>query len=421
MRELKRLIDPHGLLNPGVILNDDPRAHVLDLKDLPDVEEEVDQCIECGFCERMCPSRDLTLTPRQRIVVRREIARLRAAGSGSGALAELEADYGYDALETCAADGMCALACPVGIDTGQLVKRLRSESHSPLSEELALRIGERLAWIEKTARAGLSVARLWSSRYPRPSRGELPPTARSGARALYWPSCVSRVVGPAEQGEPSIVELLTRVAARAGVPVWVPEDIPGSCCGMPFSSKGYRQAYRFALNRTLAKLWDWSAEGQLPIVVDASPCAYTLKTAREDLQPAQRDRFDALEILDSIEFAARLLQDGLTPKRRLDSVVLHPVCSVHKMELVDTLETVAHACAFRVLVPIAAGCCGFAGDRGFSLPELTAAATRAEADEVLSDTHDGYYSSSRTCEIGLSRATGKPYRSLWSMLDEATR
>jgi D-lactate dehydrogenase len=145
MRDLKRLVDPDGLLNPGVILNDDPRAHVTHLKGLSTVEEEVDQCIECGFCERMCPSRDLTLTPRQRIVVRREMARLRAEEPGAAALRELEADYGYDSLDTCAADGMCALACPVGIDTGSLVKRLRSESHGRVAEECAARLAERIA------------------------------------------------------------------------------------------------------------------------------------------------------------------------------------------------------------------------------------------------------------------------------------
>ena len=75
MVRVKSLVDPDGLLNPGVLVNHDPDAHIKDLKSLPEVEEEVDKCIECGFCESLCPSRDLTLTPRQRIVVRRAMER----------------------------------------------------------------------------------------------------------------------------------------------------------------------------------------------------------------------------------------------------------------------------------------------------------------------------------------------------------
>ena len=422
MRELKRLVDPDGLLNPGVILNDDPRAHVTHLKGLSTVEEEIDQCIECGFCERMCPSRDLTLTPRQRIVVRREMARLRAEEPGAAALRELEADYGYDSLDTCAADGMCALACPVGIDTGSLVKRLRSESHGRVAEEYAARLAERMAWFEPWARLGLRVGRLFDRRLPRAARGDLPRTTKHDARAVYFPSCVSRIVGPHDgAGEASVVELLARVAERAGAPVWIPDDVPGTCCGMPFSSKGFRTAHDDAVNRAVESMWRWSNEGELPVVLDTSPCAFTLKQARPELNLINRVRFDSLTILDGIELAERLLANGLKPVRRKGSVVLHPVCSVHKMELVDRLEAVARACAEDVLVPIDAGCCGFAGDRGFRHPELTAAALRGEASEVLTGEHDGYYSSSRTCEIGLSRATGRSYRSLWSLLDDVTR
>ena len=159
MRELKRLVDPAGLLSPGVILNDDPRAHLQHLKRLPAIEAEADACIECGFCERMCPSRELTLTPRQRIVVRREMARLAAEAPGSPVLAELASDFSYAALDTCATDGLCALACPVGIDTGALVKRLRAESHSEIAEELVARLAERMAWVEGPARVGLGIGR----------------------------------------------------------------------------------------------------------------------------------------------------------------------------------------------------------------------------------------------------------------------
>ena len=121
MWRVKRLADPGGVLNPGAVLSDDPEIHLADLKSTPAIEDvsNANACIECGFCEPVCPSRDLTTTPRQRIVLRREMARQPA---GSPVLGALLAEYTYDALETCAADGTCRIACPLGIDTGKLVK-----------------------------------------------------------------------------------------------------------------------------------------------------------------------------------------------------------------------------------------------------------------------------------------------------------
>ncbi|HXV75817.1 MAG TPA: FAD-binding and (Fe-S)-binding domain-containing protein [Candidatus Polarisedimenticolaceae bacterium] len=412
MREIKRLVDPRGLLNPGVLLNDDPRAHIRHLKTLATVEAEVDRCIECGFCERMCPSRTLTLTPRQRIVVRREMARLRAEADRSAELAELERDFVYDALDTCAADGLCALACPVAIDTGALVKRLRAEAHSPLAQRLAALGALRLAWVERLVRAALSAVRLARRDLPRPSRG-LPRTRAGGATAVYFPSCVTRVV------ESSATRLVA-VAARAGRPVRIPGDVAGTCCGMPFSSKGYRRAQALAVNRCVERMWRWSGGGELPIVLDTSPCALTLKSCEPELDATNRERFAALEILDGVEFAERLLAAGLRPTRPKPSVVLHPVCSLSKMGLVERWAAVVAPFAERVEIPIDSGCCGFAGDRGYRVPELTAAATAVEAREVNRARHDGYYSTSRTCEIGLTRATGRSYDSFWRLLDEAT-
>jgi D-lactate dehydrogenase len=456
MQDLKRLVDPEGRLNPGVILNPDPRSHLRDLKTLPTVEPEVDACIECGFCERLCPSRDLTLTPRQRIVVRREMSRLRESDPSSPLLRELERDYPYSALETCATDGMCATGCPVGIDTGKLVKRLRRESRSEIAHEIAVSLADRFALIEGVARAALRAGHFarrvagddaldraaralrgalggtippWSADLPRAARGSFPPTSRDGAHAVYFPSCVSRTLGAdpssasdeANGGGLELAEVVVRVSTRAGVPLWIPGDVPGHCCGLPFSSKGFERAYRIAVARTVRSLWEWSDEGAFPVVVDSSPCAYTLRQARPDLAEPDRARFDRLEILDGIELA----HDRLLPALRLTGgtrrVALHPACSAVKMNLSDKLLAVAAAAAAEAEIPIAAGCCGFAGDRGFSLPGLTAAATREEAAEVSSRPRDGYYSSSRTCEIGMSRATGKPYRSFWYLLEEASR
>lgn len=438
MRELKRLVDPPGLLNPGVILNDDPEAHLTHLKPLPTVEDEVDPCIECGFCERMCPSRDLTLTPRQRIVVRREMARLRESDPRSPLLRELEADYRYAGVETCAADGLCATACPVGLDTGRLIKRLRRQGRSAWSQAIARRLARHFALLEAAARTSLRAARiaraaagsratpslpLLRPEMPRAASGARPATSRQGASAVYFPSCTSRVLGAsdARAADPPIIDVLVAVSARAGSPLWIPDGLPGHCCGMAFSSKGYDRASTFAINRTIESLWSWSNHGELPVVVDSSPCAFTLKQARDELTAANRERYDGIEILDSIEFAHDRILARLAPRALAGTVVLHPVCSVDKMGLGDKLLRVVEAYAGEAEVPLAAGCCGFAGDRGFTVPELTAAATRAEAAEVTSRGYRGYYSSSRTCEIGLARATGRPYRSFWHLLDETTR
>jgi D-lactate dehydrogenase len=421
MRDLKRLIDPGGLLNPGVILNDDPRAHVSDLKALPAVEPEVDLCIECGFCEPLCPSRDLTLTPRQRIVVRREMARLRSRGAAEPLLAELEADFAYAGVETCATDGLCAMACPVGIDTGALVRRLRRQARSDASQEIARLVADRLSLAESIARLSLRTGRLLGRDWPPPAGTALPATSRAAARAVYLPSCVSRVLGPGERRERPVAELLVEVSARAGLPLWIPRDAVGHCCGLPFSSKGFDRASRLALNRTIEALWSWTDGGELPVVVDSSPCAHTLKQAGPELTTGNRERMKRLRILDSIEFAHDEVLPRRPPHPVAGRVALHPVCSVQKMNLEGKLLHVAGACADAAEIPRSAGCCGFAGDRGFTHPELTEAATRAMADEVATKSYVGFYSSSRTCEIGMSRATGRPYRHVWSLLEWATR
>jgi len=452
MRRLKRLADPQGLLNPGVILNPDPKAHLADLKPLPELEEEVDKCTECGYCESKCPSAELTLSPRQRIVVRREMVRRRSGGNGRGdeILAALEADYPYRAVETCAADGLCATACPAGIDTGQLTKRLRQLGHPAWAQRIALLLAERLALVEPAARLGLRMGHLgqallgvggmaavtrllrrlagrpfpqWSAEMPHPTPARRPRTTREGARAVYFPSCLSRVMGPLP-GEPeglSLMEAFVAVAARAGVPVWIPPDVEGVCCGVPFSSKGYDQAHATAVNRAIARFWHWSQEGRLPVVLDTSPCTYGLLRSREALSPENRARFARLRIQDSIDFAHDALLPGLSVRRRAGAVALHPVCSVVKMNLTPKLEAIARACGAAVTIPAGAGCCGFAGDRGFLFPELTASATAREGAEVRSGGFEGGYSSSRTCEIGLTRATGMVYRSYLFLLEAATR
>ncbi len=449
MRQLKLLADPTGLLNPGVIINPDPHAHLHDLKQLPTVEPEIDKCIECGYCEPRCPSRDLTLTPRQRIVVRREMARQQKLG-GSELLVQLERDFPYMALDTCAADGLCATTCPVNIDTGQLVKRFRALRNSPLAKRIARSTVDDFSLVEASIRFGLTIGHLaervvgisgmqaitgamrkligpnmplWSAGMPYATQGGIPSTDRSGAQAVYFPSCISRTMGmlPGELSETSLMQATVVLAKRAGVPLWIPQDVAGNCCATPYTSKGFEEARDAMLNRIIRNLWIWSDGGALPIMVDSSPCSYGLLHAREYLTPENQQRFDRLTILDSIEF----VHDQLLPKLKVNhpetSVALHPACSAVKMGLASKLEAIARKCSGQAFVPASLGCCAFAGDRGFMYPELTASATVGEAAEIKAHKHDGCYSSSRTCEIGMTRSTGEVYRSYIYLLEKVTR
>jgi D-lactate dehydrogenase len=449
MRRLKQLADPYNLLNPGVIINPDRQAHLENLKQLPSVEPEIDKCIECGYCEPKCPSRELTLTPRQRIVVRREMARLQEGKNDSELYDALDHEFPYMALDTCATDGLCATACPVSIDTGQLVKRFRNVRASAAAHEWAARIAKNFAFTERVLRWSLRLGhttekvigvdgmrvltrmmkrfaggnlRDWMPDTPY-AAGAIPRTQRAGAQAVYFPSCISRVMGriPGEPRDSSLTEIIVEVSRRAGVPVFIPDDVAGACCGTPFSSKGFNQAHRIAINAAVERCWQWSGEGKLPIVIDTSPCTYGFRTARGYLTEENQPRFDRITFLDAIEFVHDELLPKLAVKTKSRSVALHPVCSVTKMGIEAKLENIARACSEQVTVPVDAGCCAFAGDRGFLFPELTQSATRLEAAEVKAKRPDECYSSSRTCEIGMTRATGQMYRSYMYLLEKATR
>lgn len=444
MREIKSLFDPDGMLNPGVLINDDPRAHVTHLKSLPLAAPEIDQCIECGFCESKCPSRRLTLSPRQRIVVQREIARLQTAASDSPALASLMDDFTYAGIETCAADSLCATACPVGIDTGAYIKHLRAKTakgqasaqwladHFTLAEKAVrwgVRAGHFLDKISGTkwhfvlpAAEKITGAALprWNRHIPFPPKTL--PASGGPAEFIYFPSCISRQLGvPQSGGHLSLAQTLLTLAQRAHIAIQIPAQAGGHCCGMPFGSKGYTAAYRAALHRTIRAFWDWSEGGQTPIVIDTTSCTHTLRTCSDSLDDQDRELWCQLTLLDGIEF----LHDHLLPKLEIhpldEEVVLHPNCSARKLGLDAKLLAIAKQCAQSASVPLDLGCCAFAGDRGLLFPELTRSATQKESAEVNARDYDGYYSSNITCEIGMSEATGKDYISIVYLVEKASR
>ena len=425
MWRVKRLADPDGVLGPGVLLNDDPGVHLRNLKTTPEVSDIVDTCVECGFCEPVCPSQDLTTTPRQRIVLAREMARQPAGSAVAKVLAD---EFRYDGIDTCAADGSCVLACPLSIDTGKYVKELRARGHSPREEGLALRAAKSWGVVEGASRAGLRTGplaeQLGGGTLPKPAPRLPATTVREGAAAIYFPSCTNRIMGRSKKAEsgPSLPDALVAVSERAGMPVWVPDDIAGSCCGVPWSSKGHREGHAWMACQTAEALWRWSDGGRLPVVSDASSCTLGLTTEAAAALPEDlRERHEKLEILDSVEWLERLLP-SLALKRKLARVALHPTCATRHLGLAARFSALAAEIADEVAVPATARCCGFAGDRGMLRPELTASATAPAAAELRErGTFDAYLSTNRTCEIGMERATGEPYGSIVLAVEELTR
>jgi D-lactate dehydrogenase len=452
MWRVKALADPDDVLAPGVLLNRDPGVHLRNLKTTPEIEEVATTCVECGFCEPVCPSRHLTTTPRQRIVIRREMARQPTGSPVERALLE---QYEYDGIQTCAADGTCQIACPLGIDTGSLVKGFREREHTPRAQHLGVRAAERFKQLEGLARTGLRTGAVagplmraasnatrslvseelvpsWPSNMPPPAPAKLPRTSREGAAAVYMPACVNRIFGPPaangsrtaahpRSGGWHLPEAMVAVSARAGMPVWIPDDVAGHCCSVPWSSKGYSDGARLMANRTVESLWRWSGEGGVPIVIDASSCALGLAgEVADDLTEENRERHGELEILDSVAWAKRLLP-GLPIGEKLGSVAIHPSCSTRHLGLERQLREIAGEMADEVHQPMRATCCGMAGDRGLLHPELTASATKEEAAELRGSRHDAYLCSNRTCEIGLQQGTGAAYESFVIPLERISR
>ncbi|MFF3124511.1 FAD-binding and (Fe-S)-binding domain-containing protein [Streptomyces sp. NPDC057908] len=448
MWRTKQIIDPDGVLAPRIVLDRDPKAHLRGLKTIPRVEPIADPCIECGFCEPTCPSEDLTTTPRQRIVLRREMMR---QPDSSPVEAQLLDAYGYDAVDTCAGDSTCKLACPVGIDTGAMMKDFRHQRHSPREERIAALTAKNFKAVEAAARLAVAAAdrignRIgdgpletltglarkavrpdlvpeWLPEIPGAAARKLPRTSRVGASAVYYPACVNRIFGgPEGHRGPSLPQAVVAVSARAGKPVWIPDDVAGTCCATIWHSKGYDAGNAVMANRIVEAAWGWTAGGKLPLVVDASSC--TLGIAHEVvpyLTDDNRELHRELTIVDSLVWAADELLPKLTVLRKIDSAVLHPTCSMQHLDDVEQLRMVAEACAEEVVIPDDAGCCAFAGDRGMLHKELTASATAKEAAEVNAREYDAYLSANRMCEIGMDRATGQSYYSVLMELERATR
>lgn len=446
IRSVKTLVDPRGAFNPGVIITEDPRGYLKNLKTALPVEEEIDRCVECGYCEPVCPSKDLTLTPRQRIVGRRAIAE--ADRDGDEQLAQrLREEYDYEALQTCAVDGMCVTACPVKINTGDLVRRLRAENHSVLADRAWGAAAKSWGTTTKLASTGLSAAQAMPTMLPKmatelgravlgsdnipqyneflPAGGRRRPRVTSHSpEAVFFPACVSAMFGSPKGQDLSASEAFLALCDRAGIQVTVPENIASACCGTPWKSKGLPSGYDTMSSRTLQMLWEATDHGRLPVVCDASSCTEGLVTMARLAADSHDDSgvdYSALKFVDSVEFIAERALSALTIAKPLTSMVLHPTCSSVQLGIDSAFQELAEAAALEVVVPDSWGCCAYAGDRGMLHPELSDSATRAEVAEINSRTFEAYASLNRTCEQGMTEGTGKPYRHILQHLEEATR
>jgi len=442
MHAIKVLFDPQNLLNPGVILNDDPKIHIKDFKPMPVADPHVDRCIECGFCEPVCPSRNLSLTPRQRIVLLRELARLQRDGDDPEGLRRLQKEFDWYGEETCAADGLCATRCPVDIDTGTMMKRLRAAKRGATGKRIAAFVDEHMGGVTGATRVGLSVAHGasrvvgsvtlesltagirkmsgnrvpdWHRWLPRPTRdiakyAELINTDTTGKkRVVYFSACVNRTMGSASADPDArdLPQVLMSLLAKAGFDVVMPPKVDGLCCGMPFASKGFEESAETAVRRLEDTLWQVSEEGRLPVLCDTSPCVARML-----------DQFARpLRVQEPVGFVLEHLLPQLKQIRKLEHIALHITCSARKMGLTNDFVALAQSCADEVFMPEEEGCCGFAGDKGFSYPELNASALSRLRSQLPSNCEVGY-SNSRTCEIGLARHAGIPYRSIAYLVDE---
>ncbi len=436
MKEIKQIFDPLNILNPGVIMNSDKEAHLKNLKPLPAASEIIDKCTECGFCEPSCVSAGLTLTPRQRIVIHREIMSLRKSGREPHIAASLIKSFVYSGNNTCATDGLCAIICPVNIDTGKLIKNLRSEKVA-MRHRGAMWIACHMSLITSAARRmlstvdffhtmlGTTVMRGISGSLRRISGNRIPfwnPFMPKGAKVIkvniesgsgklrkvvYFPSCINRSMGVSGDHvtEMQLSEKMVQLLHKGGYEIIYPENLNNLCCGMAFSSKGYTEAGEKKSDELEAALLRASRNGEYPVLCDMSPCLYTMKANMKS----------NLKLYEPVEFITDWLLPYLTITPVDEVITVFPVCSMKKMELDGKLADLARICAKDVIIP-ETNCCGFAGDRGFTYPELNRHGL-ANLKSQLPETVRNGYSTSRTCEIGLSLHSGISYKSIVYLVD----
>ena len=442
MHRLKQVFDADNILNPDVVITENQSIYLQNFKPMPMADDIIDKCIECGFCEINCPSKNLTLTPRQRIVVQREISRLKTTGEDNARLARLLEDYVYFGDETCATDGLCQTSCPVGINTGDYTKKERARAMGDNGKSIGRLIAKNFSCVSTMARLGMTTASMAHSVLGTSLMGGITKGLRSlsgghmpewnqylagagnvpdpskckpgvaGRTVVYFPSCVSRTMGGPAAGDKDQRQLsaaMIQVMEKAGYNIIFPKDMDKLCCGMPFESKGLFETADNMSSELEKELLVCSNNGEYPIVCDTSPCIYRMRKVMNK----------KLKMFEPLEFIHDYLMDKLEFKQQNETIAVHVTCSSTKLNLKEKFKKVAEACATTVVMPAKVRCCGFAGDKGFEVPELNESALAELKDCLPADCNAGY-SNSRTCEMGLSHRSGISYQSIVYLVDHCT-
>ena len=483
MKELKAIFDPDGLLNQGVIFNDDPDCFIKCLKPLPVLDFDFDKvpdggrylmdpslstaketieqvkrankCIECGFCEVNCMSCGLTLSSRMRIAVQREIRNLTATGQNPERLATLKKQYKYYGDQTCATDGLCSTSCPMKINTGELTHLIRQMdmNESPMGYKVGEFVANHMAGIKSGLRFVLDVAHLghvtlgptmmtgiargmnkmglplWTTAMPKKKRQPKPsdltqfiieksltpnPSPKgegSENKVVYFPSCINQTMGQSKQGGKihDLVDEVIQLMAKAGYEVIFPEGMERMCCGQIWESKGMLDIADRKSAELEAALWKASERGKYPVLCAQSPCLHRMRKVMHKMK-----------LYEPAEFIMKYLVPRLDFHPINRPIALHITCSTRQMGVADNLINLAKLCSTKVFLPEGVGCCGFAGDRGFTFPELNKYGLRKLRPQIEANHIEVGYSNSRTCEIGLETSTGIPYMSIVYLVNECT-
>lgn len=441
MLEVKQLFDPQGILNPGVIFNDDPNCHIKNFKPLPITHPLIDKCIECGFCEVNCVSCGFTLSSRQRIVIQREITRLKSTGENPERLKSLEESFVMAGEQSCAGDGLCATSCPVEINVGDYIHVIRERNIR--NNERAQKIGAWSAvnfsvlasgikttlWAANTTRSIIGNTAmtaftkslrlmsnnnipLWTPSLPkRAKRVKKQILTNNPLKVVYFPSCLNQMMGvsPGDPDQIPLVQKMVGLLNKAGYEVIFPTNMKNLCCGTIWESKGMPEIADQKSAELELELYRATENGRYPVLCDQSPCLLRM-----------RHNMCNLKLYEPVEFINEFLLQRLDFHPTDESVTVHATCSTIKMNLKPTLVKIAKMCSTNVLVPEEVGCCGFAGDKGFTLPELNEHGLRKLRPQIEKVKAKVGYSNSRTCEIGLSTHSGIPYMSIAYLVDKCT-
>lgn len=439
MRRLKKIFDPAGLLNPGVIFNDDPRCFIEGVKSMPPTDPHVDRCIECGFCEVNCVTCGYTLSARQRIAVQREITRLANTGEAPELLAALRRQFRKLGIDTCAGDGLCSTSCPMGINTADMIHDLRADAIPQGS--FAYRVGDmaarRLKVVKGMLRPVLSAAGvaqsvigaggvtrvgealhkfglpLWTPSLPSAYYTHEIVRGESLHKVVYFPSCINQTMGASREADGSkprpLIDTMVGLCRKAGYEVIFPKGMANLCCGMIWESKGMPEIAEAKVRELEMALSEASEGGRWPVLCDQSPCLHRM-----------REHVKRMKLYEPAEFIYDFLAPRLDFHKVDATVAVHVTCSSRLMGVGDKLIALARMCAASVLVPDGVGCCGFAGDKGFTLPGINRWGLRKLRPQIEAAGVRSGYSNSRTCEIGLTTNSGVPYKSIAYLVDACT-